>query len=171
MLLPELLRRNALAAGAAAGVLLGLGVGLAWPLPDVQPPAGGDMQLAVPSRSALERYSEGDFAKLRSGTLWSGSGAAQAGSPMISTWRLLGVVLRPAGAALIQSDNRQLRVVIGDALPDGGTLLVVRADSVEFRQGQCRYRRSLYAPADQPLPGDGCPSAPNNNGATQAPGN
>lgn len=171
MLLPEPLRRNAVSVGAAAGLLLGLAGGLAWPLPRAQGPASGELRLAVPPRSALERYSEADFAALRSGTLWSGSGAAQAGSSKMTTWRLLGVVLRPAGVALIQADNRQMRVAVGAALPDGGTLLAVRADSVEFQQGQCNYRRALYSPADQPLPGDGCPSAPNNDAASRPAGN
>lgn len=171
MLLPEPLRRNAVVVGAAAGVLLGLVGGLSWPLPRVQGSASGEIRLAVPPRSALERYSDADFAALRSGTLWTGSGAAQAGAPKMSTWRLVGVVLRPAGVALIQADNRQLRAGVGDALPDGGTLLAVRADSVEFKQGQCNYRRALYSPADQPLPSDGCPSATNNNAASRPAGN
>jgi hypothetical protein len=171
MLLPEPLRRNAVFVGAAAGLLLGLAGGLAWPLPRVPGPTGGEIRLAVPPRSALERYSEADFAALRSGTLWSGSGATQAGSRKISTWRLLGVVLRPAAVALIQAGNRQLRIGVGEGLPDGGTLLAVRADSVEFQQGQCNYRRALYSPADQPLPSDGCPSAPNNDAANRPAGN
>jgi hypothetical protein len=86
------------------------------------------------------------------------------------SWRLLGVVLRPQGAALVQVDNRQISVALGEQLPGGAQLVAVRADSVEFLQGQCSYRRSLYATVDQPLPSDGCPAAPD-NAAPRAAGN
>lgn len=172
MLLPEPVRQHPLVAGAMAGMLLGVLGGLLWPLPSAVPGASSETRLAVPPRAALERYRDADFAALRSGSLWSGSGPAQGGSPKIGTWKLLGVVLHPQGGALVQAENRQLRIGIGQPLPDGGVLLGVTAGSVEFRLGQCNYRRSLYAAADVPLPTEDCPTAPpENDAATRAAGN
>ena len=171
MLLPEPLRRHPVLAGAFVGLLLGAAGGLLWPLPEVTAGSSTDMQLAVPARSALVRYAEADFAALRGGSLWSGSGAAQGGSPKIGTWKLLGVVMRPQAGALVQAENRQVRIGIGQPLPDGGVLIGVSADAVEFSVGQCNYRRSLYAAVDVPLPTQGCPDSPSDNdAATRAAG-
>lgn len=171
MLLPEFMRRHVVAAAAAVGAIVGLIGGLAWPLPSVPSHGGGGLQLAIPPRSALDRYSEADFARLRNTTLWAGSAPAQGGTANMPSWQLVGVVLRPVPAALVKAENRQLRVAVGEALPDGTRLLAVRADAVDFMQGQCSYRRPLYGSADQPLPLAGCPSAATNDAATQAAGN
>lgn len=172
MLLPDYLRTHPVAVSAIAGMLLGTVAGLVWPLPPASAASGTDMQLSLPARRALERYAEADFAALRGGTLWSGSGATQGGSTKIGNWKLLGVVLRPQTGALVQDGKLQLRVGIGQPLPDGGILVGVSADSVEFRVGQCNYRRSLYAKTDQSLATEGCPTAPkDNDAATRAAGN
>lgn len=171
MPLVEVARRHPWAVGAAAGALLGLAAGLLWPLPSVPPGAAADLQVALPARGALERYSEADFAVLRNSPLWSGSAGAQAGAPNMASWRLVGVVLRPGGAALVQAENRQLSVAVGALLPDGAQLVAVGPDAVVFRRGGCDYRRQLYATADESLPSDGCASAPAPNAAPRGAGN
>jgi hypothetical protein len=171
MALPDLVRAHALAAGAVAGLLLGVAGGLLWPLPAATAPAAGDLQLALPTRAALARYSDADFAALRNSPLWSGSAGGQAAGANMKSWRLLGVVTRPTGAALVQVDNRQLNVPVGAQLPDGAQLVAVGPNAVLFRRGDCDFRRTLYATADVALPTEGCASAPAPNAAPQAAGN
>lgn len=171
MPLADLVRRHAWASGALAGALLGLAGGLVWPLPAVPKSAAGDLQVVLPPRAALERYVEADFAVVRNSSLWSGSAGAQAGSATMPSWRLLGVVLRPEGVALVQADNRQSRVPVGAELPDGAQLVGVEGDAVVFRRAGCDYRRTLYATTDEALPSDGCAPAPVPNAAPQAAGN
>lgn len=156
MQLLEQVWKRPLAAAAAAGCLLGALIGLLWPLPAPIALKGDDGPLPLPARAALQRYSEADFALLRDGRLWTGSATAQAGSAKVRSWRLLGVVIRPSGAALVEADRKQARVTLGQALPDGALLRSVSADGIEFERNNCLFKRPLYSLEDIPITSPDC---------------
>ena len=147
-------------AAALAGCLLGLVIGLAWPVPDPAPSNTEGLSASVPSRATMQRYSEADFSTIRDGDLWSGSAGGQQTSAKLSNWKLRGVLLRPVHAAMVEAEKKQVRVVVGDALPDGAILQRVSADYIEFTRKRCTYRRPLYSSDDIPLPSTGCSATP-----------
>ena len=147
-------------AASLAGCLLGIAIGLAWPVPDRSPSNAEDLSASVPSRAAMQRYSEADFSKIRDGDLWTGSAGAQQTSAKLSNWQLRGVLLRPVHAAMVEAEKKQVRVVVGGALPDGAILQRVSADYIEFTRKRCTYRRPLYSSDDIALPSAGCSTTP-----------
>lgn len=163
MQLPEIIWKRPLLAAAAMGCLLGSLVGLFWPLPPTVVSGMDDGPLRLPTRAAVERYSDADFANLRDGRMWSGSASGQAQSETVRSWRLVGVVTRPLLAALIEADRKQIRVAIDQALPDGTILRSVSAEAIEFERDNCRFQRSLYSREDEPISTSGCPVTNNAN--------
>lgn len=147
-------------AAALAGCLLGIAIGMAWPVPDPAPSNAEDLSVSIPSRAAVQRHSEADFSRVRDGDLWSGSAGGQQTSAKLSNWKLRGVLLRPVHAAMVEAEKKQVRVVVGDALPDGATLQRVSADYIEFTRKRCTYRRPLYSSDDIALPSAGCSATP-----------
>lgn len=145
-----------------AGAALGAGIGLLWPAEPLADGVADDAALVVPTRQQLARYNEADFAKLRDGRLWTGSGPAQSGDARLSGWRLLGVVAGPAQTAFVQVDGGRdvQQVVVGEALPDGSSLLAVTAGGIEFERRGCRFQRALYAAQDVAIAGPGCEASP-----------
>ncbi|MES2857697.1 MAG: hypothetical protein V4704_00775 [Pseudomonadota bacterium] len=166
MRLPEFVWKQPLLVAATAGSLLGVVLGVLWPLPS--PAASGAVEdaMRVPARAAMERYSEGDFAVLRDGRLWTGSAVAQAGSATVATWRLLGVVTGPARAALVEAGGKQVSVGVGQPLPDGTILRSVSAEAIGFERNACLFQRALYSKEDVPIATAKCPAA--NNTPTQS---
>lgn len=157
---PDFLGKHLWPTAAVAGLLLGVAGGLLWPLPNVAVAKADELSVAVPSRAALSRYSDADFSRVRDGTLWSGSTGAQAGSAKVSNWRLLGVLLRPWHAALVEAEKKQSRVGVDQALPDGAILRRVTAEGIEFERKGCHFRQPLYLADEVPIPSAGCSAAP-----------
>lgn len=168
MQLPEIVWRRPVLAAAAMGCLLGSLVGLLWPLPPPVVSAMDDGPLRLPTRAAMERFSEADFTLLRDGRMWSGSASGQARSETVRSWRLVAVVTRPLLAALVEAERKQVRVAIGQALPDGTILRSVSAEAIEFERDNCRFRRSLYSRQDEPISTSECPVTNNSNPPTQS---
>ena len=158
----ELLQRRRMVLAALAGLAIGGLVGGAWPPAPVEAAAMSDPQVALPTRQQLARYQEADFARLRDGRLWQGSGSSQSGSAKLSGWRLLGVLAGSAQTAFVQIDrgNDVQQVVAGEALPDGSPLLAVTTSGIEFERGGCRFQRALYAAQDVAIASPGCEAAP-----------
>lgn len=148
-------------AALTMGALVGGLVGALLPLPAAGDAAISDGTLPVPPRAAMQRYSEADFAKLRDGALWGGSTTAQGSPATVSSWRLLGVVTGPVQAALVESSQKQFRVLSGQPLPDGSLLLRVNSGGIEFERGKCPFQRSLYSPVDVPIATSNCPASNN----------
>lgn len=168
MRFPEIVWRRPLLAAVATGCLVGSLVGALWPLPAAVATGLDADPARVPSRAALVRYSEGDFATLRDGRLWTGSASGQAGSETVSNWRLVGVVTRPLRAALVEADRKQVRVAIGQPLPDGTILRSVSAEAIEFERNSCVFQRSLYSREDEPIPTPNCPATNTATPTTQS---
>ena len=168
MQLPELVWRRPLLVAASTGCLLGGLLGLLWPLPSPELSGMDDRPMLLPARAAMQRYSEGDFATLREGRLWSGSAGAQAQSETVRSWRLLGVVIRPMRAALVEADRKQVRIGIGQPLPDGTILRSVSEAAIEFERDNCRFQRSLYSREDVPIATADCPASNNANSPTRS---
>lgn len=156
------LQRHRLVLSVLAGVALGGIVGLLWPAEPLSGDVADDPGLVVPTRQQMARYSEADFAKLRDGRLWSGSGSGQSGDAKLSGWRLLGVVAGPAQTAFVQVDGGRdvQHVVAGEVLPDGSTLIAVAPGGIEFERRGCRFQRALYAAQDVVIAGPGCEASP-----------
>lgn len=168
MQLPELVWRRPLLVAASAGCLLGGLLGLLWPLPSPVVSGMDDRPMLLPARAAVQRYSEGDFATLRDGRMWSGSAGAQAQSGTVRTWRLVGVVIRPMRAALVEVDRKQLSIGIGQPLPDATILRRVSEAAIEFERDNCPFQRSLYSREDVPIATADCPASNNANSPTQS---
>lgn len=159
MRLPEFIWRRPLLVAATAGCLLGIVLGVLWPLP--LPAAAGAAQgpMQVPARAAMQRYSEGDFALVRDGRLWTGSAVAQGGSATVVSWRLLGVVTGPMRAALVEAGGKQVSIAAGQPLPDGTILRSVSSQAIGFERNSCLFQRSLYTKEDVPIATAKCPVA------------
>ena len=168
MQLPELVWRRPLLVAASTGCLLGGLVGVLWPLPSPVVSGMEDRPMLSPARAAMQRYSEGDFATLRDGRLWSGSAGAQSQSETVRSWRLLGVVIRPMLAALVEADRKQVRIGIGQPLPDGTILRNVSEAAIEFERDNCTFQRSLYSREDVPIATADCPASNNANPPTRS---
>jgi hypothetical protein len=168
MQLLEAVWKRPLLAAATAGCLLGCIIGALWPLPPADASGIEDGPLPLPARAAMQRYAEADFAKLRDGRLWTGSAAGQDRSARVSSWRLLGVVTRPAPAALVEANRKQVSVAVGQALPDGTILRSVNSEAIEFERDNCPFQRSLYSVEDVPVATPDCPATNAANPKTRA---
>lgn len=156
----DYLRRYPLGSFAVAGGVLGVLIGLLWPTDTALAATAPEEKLVLPTRQQITRFNEAEFAKVRDGRLWAGSGSGQSQNAKMSGWRLLGILVRPAQAAFIQVDKgkKTEQVAVGEQLPDGATLLGVAATSIEFDRRGCRFQRALYAVEDVPVGGSGCPA-------------
>lgn len=167
MRLPELVWKRPLLVAATAGSLLGVMLGMLWPLASSVESGVAEEPIRIPARAAMERYSEADFSTLRDGRLWAGSAVGQGGSAKVASWRLLGVVTGPTRAALVEAGGKQASIGVGQPLPDGSVLRSVSAEAIGFERSACLFERSLYSKEDVPIASTNCPAA-NNNPPTQS---
>lgn len=146
----ETLRRKPLWSGALAGVLVGAVAGLWRPIQASAPDAAELAAWRDYPPAVATRFDEAQFAKVRDAGLWS---AERGAGPAAVQWRLAGIIVDPAPAALVYGDDkgRALRVQVGDTLPDGGKVRAFTGRSVRFERGGCEYDRALYSAIDQPV--------------------
>lgn len=155
----EWLQRRPLPAAALLGLLLGLVVGLAWPIHAALAPPVDPAAWTLPPPSVAAHFDERAFAKLRATSMWGASGGGGS-ETKLPGWRLTGIILRPAPTALVLADGSTtlVRAGFGDALPDGGKVLDINPRGIAFERKGCRYQRVLYAPVD-PAEAAGCTPA------------
>lgn len=161
MQFPELVWKRPFLVAATAGAILGALLGALWPLPVANASGMTDDPMVLPPRSVVLRYAEEDFTSLRDGRLWASSASGQAASATVRSWRLLGVVTRPVGVALVEVDLKSVRVPIGQPLPDGTILRSVNAVAIVFDRDNCLFERSLYSLDDVPIATPDCPATNN----------
>lgn len=140
----EWLQGEPLAAAGLAGLLLGVVIGLLWP---VQVPAAHRQRVeawTAPVGLSTARPMEREFTAVRDAPIW-GESAAVAGTKR-SMWRLTGIIADPLPAALVLSDGSTevRRVLAGGALPDGGVVKQITASGVSYVREGCTYERLLY---------------------------
>lgn len=144
----EYLQQRPLPIIVAAGVLLGLVVGLAWPVP--QPPAAPASASAwgLPAPAAVGRYDEARFAKVRGAPIWGANSASAARKR--PTWRLTGIITDPVAAALVaaEGDSHVAHVKVGESLPGNGKVVRITARGLTFTRDGCTYERILYSTVD-----------------------
>ena len=140
----EWLQAEPLAAAGMLGLLLGVVLGLLWPIE--VPPAHRQRAEAWTAPAGLNtaRPLEREFTTVRGAQIW-GDDAAVAGTKR-SMWRLTGIIADPLPAALVLSDGSTdvKRVRAGGALPDGGVVKQITASGVSYVREGCTYERLLY---------------------------
>ena len=142
------LRRRRMLLAVLAGTALGALIGLFLPIRAAQPSDADATAWSLPNAQALKRFSEEDFRRLLSARFWGelSRPGERARQPQV-TWRLHAIVTRPeVQVAVSQADGKssQAWIRLGDALPDGSTLVQVSRDGVIFEKDGCRRRRALY---------------------------
>lgn len=146
---------------AAAGTALGVVVGLFLPIRAAQPPAADAATWSLPNAQSLKRFREEDFLRLRSARFWGELAVPgdRRQRPQV-TWRLLAIVTNPQVQVAVSQGTKaeQSWVRIGDALPDGSTLIQVSRDGVVFEKDGCRRLRALYraSPTEPDIAVSGC---------------
>lgn len=162
----EWLQRHQLLAVALLGALLGAVIGIAWPMQAGLAPPADVGRWALPEAGKVIRFDEAAFAKVRDASIWGAPGQAAGGEKLL-TWRLTGIIWRPAPTALViaEGSSSMTRAVVGDALPDGGKVLQITPRGMTFERQGCRYQRVLYAPVD-PAEAAGCSASGNKKDAT-----
>ena len=155
----EWLQRRPLPAAALVGLVLGLLVGLAWPIPDVVAPPVDPASWTLPPPAVAAHFDERAFAKLRSTAMWGATGSPSEAAKL-PAWRLTGIISRPAPTALVLAEGSTtlVRAHLGDTLPDGGRVVDINPRGIAFERKGCRYQRVLYAPVD-PAEAAGCTPA------------
>lgn len=175
MNLVDALRARPVLAMAALGVMVGSVVGLLHPIaPGAAARAGSELAWQLPPLSGVSRFDEKQFAAVSSRRIWGSMATAAAGKvgadgkPALP-WRLTGIILQPLPVALVLAEGSLAvgRVAVGEALPDGDTLLAVTATGITYQHEGCQRELRLYgdptqsskpdcaAPSGEPVPESG----------------
>ncbi len=174
----DLVRRHLVITVAVAGLLIGAVAGLFFPIRAASAPKAARETWSLPTIDDTKRFREDAFASLRTARFWKTVNApGERGTPRVD-WTLTAIITRPRPMAVVsQTGGKQasLMVPIGEALPDGSTLLRMTRDAVWFEKDSCVRERRLYravTSANNVCLGDArsaAPSeAPNSRGATPA---
>lgn len=147
MALPELVRRRALAVAALAGVLVGAVAGLFLPIRAAAPPKSDEAPWTLPSALETRRFRIDQFQTVRSARYWGDLQQLGQRAAPAAQWTLAAIVTQPRlRVAVSESDKgkKSVWVGIGEALPDGATLVAANRDSIWFEKDGCRRLRKLY---------------------------
>lgn len=171
MALPDLLRRRMLVAAAAAGLLVGVTVGLFLPIRAAIPPKSDEASWSLPSAQDAKRFRNDQFQVVRTASFWGELlRPGQRGAQPAKSWTMTAIVTRPRVRVALSVDGKAQQaawVGIGEAFPDGATLVAANRDTIWYEKDGCRRVRKLYQkPTDQ---SDACINAPANPAAAPAP--
>ncbi|MEG3191875.1 hypothetical protein [Lysobacter sp. D1-1-M9] len=157
----DYLQQRPLPVIVAAGVVLGLAVGVAWPLPEPSATAADQAGWHLPDPAVIRRYDEAQFTAVRDATVW---GAAETpeesdGASRRPEWRLTGIIANPEFAALVATagDRKVAHVGVGGTLPDGGEVVRITQVGITFTRDGCTHERILHQPID---PAEHAPCVP-----------
>ena len=144
MRLLDALGRRPFAAAAVAGVALGALVGLFLPIRAAQPPKSQDDGWNLPPAKTLQRHDPAAHNALRAAPFW-GATESEPGA-QTAAWSLGGIVTRPVlrAAVIVTGKSGLVWVRLGEALPDGSTLVAANRDTVWYEKDGCRRARTLY---------------------------
>lgn len=154
MALPDLLRRRMLVAAAAAGLLVGAAVGLFLPIRAATQPKSDEAPWSLPGAQDAKRFREDQFQLVRNARFWGDlQKAGQRGAQPVQSWTMNAIVTRPRVRVSFGVNGKAQEagwVGIGEAFPDGATLVAVNRDAIWYEKDGCRRVRKLYQkPADQ----------------------
>jgi len=146
------LRARPLAAGALAGLGLGIVLGLAMPIRASAPDPAELAAWTDYQAGSLARYDAATFAAARdAGLLGRNMNAAgAAGAAAAASWKLLGIIVDPDPTALVLAEGGKVpaKVRIGEALPDGARVVGMDARALRFERAGCEFERALYSAGD-----------------------
>ncbi len=167
MPLVDQLRSRLLLAATVCGAALGTAIGLFLPIRAATPEQGAELAWRLPTAESVRRFNEASYQSVRSGGFWGGE-AQRNRATRASGWTLRAIMTRPVSqvAVAVRGSNAQVWVRVGDALPDGGTLVAVDRDKAWVEQEGCRRAVFLYA-AQGKASGEGEAGGKCANGATQ----
>lgn len=143
----------------AVGALLGLLVGVVWPVPEPVAAAAGESAWGLPAPAAIVRYDEARFAKVRGASIWGVNGTNSSAGAKRPGWRLSGIIVDPSVTALVapDGDSHVAHIRVGDLLPGGGKVVRIGSDGLVFTRDGCTYERTLYSTVD---PKENAPCTP-----------
>ena len=147
----DLIRRRPWTSAVAGGLLAGAAIGLATPPPpaDSWSPDSGAWELPTPA--VVERVDPDSLGQVRRAPFWD-AGAGADGGPAgtrAALWRLAGIITDPRIAALVAADGAKVVALgVGDALPDGATIVSIQPGEINYERAGCRFMRKLYETAE-----------------------
>lgn len=147
MALPELVRRRALVAAALAGLLVGAVAGLFLPIRAAAPPKSDESPWSLPNALETRRFRFDQFQTVQGARYWGDLlQPGQRGAPA-PQWTMVAIVTQPRLRVAVNPTGKEQKSVwvgIGEALPDGATLVAANRDSIWYEKDGCRRVRKLY---------------------------
>lgn len=138
---------------AIAGGVVGAVIGLFLPIRAADPQEAEEAAWSLPNAQALKRFRDDQYRTVRSARFWGelAMPGRRAANPQ-SQWNLHAIVTRPVVQVAISTSGKpgQSWVRIGEALPDGATLVAVNRDRIWFEKDDCRRMRALYQDKTKP---------------------
>lgn len=145
----EWVQAQPLMAAGVVGLLVGVVLGLAWPVTVPMLEKGRTDAWVAPPGLEAARPRESEFIAVRDAPIW-GDAAGEAPGIKRAPWRLTGIIADPLPAVVVLSEGsmQAKRIRVGETLPDGGVVKQIMTSSLSFVREGCTYERLLYGPVE-----------------------
>ena len=145
----EWVQAQPLVAAGVLGLLVGLVLGLVWPVSVPKPEKGRAEAWLAPQGLEGARPRDSEFTAVRDAPIW-GDAASGALGVKRAVWSLTGIIFDPLPAVLVlaQGTTDVKRIRAGETLPDGGVVKQIMSSSLSFVREGCTYERLLYGPVE-----------------------
>ena len=164
MRLVDAIRHRPWLAAVLGGALLGGVIGLFLPIRAADPPKADAVDWTLPTAQSLKRFREDQYQLVRGARYWGELAAAGGRRAAPLNWTPVAILTRPSVrvAVSVAGKKETQWVRLGEALPDGATLMSVTRDRIWFEKDGCRRERPLYPgkPDKATAAADACIGAP-----------